>query len=270
VRRLHTGVYVCAHSTLTLGSQVKAALLALPEGTAASHVTGLQVRGIDVGARTPLHFTSSHHRQVRVPGVRVHRRSHMPQAANGLLSPERCFVDAAAELGLVAAVAAGDWLLHARLSSEERLASEIDACAGVQGVAAARAALPFVRPRVESPRETLVRLLLVLAGLPEPLTNVAIGTGADFLARGDLVYPEFKLIVEYDGRQHAEDAYQWNRDLDRLDALSDAGWRVVRVTAKRLRQPREVVLKVHRQLVAAGYRGPAPQFDAAWKRLFES
>ena len=193
----------------------------------------------------------------------------MPHSSNGRLSSERCFVDAAADLGLLGAVAVADWLIHVRLTTQQRLAAEVAACSGVHGVTAAREALPLARPRVESPRETHVRLLLVLAGLPEPLTNADVMGDSGFIARADLVFSQYRVIVEYDGRQHAEDAYQWNRDLDRHDQLIDAGWRVVRVTARRLQQPRDVVLRVHAQLVAGGYRGPRPRFDAAWVRLFE-
>ena len=255
---------------MTLQTQVEAALLVLPEGTVVSHVTGLQVRAVDLGPRTPLHFTTPHKRQVRLPGVHVHRRTVMPASANRRLSPERCFVDAASQLTLLDAVAAGDWLVGSGLASRERLAAEVAASAGVHGVAAARKALAYVRPRVESPRETVLRLLLVLAGLPEPLTNTNVLRGTNVIARADLMYPQYRVIVEYDGRHHAEDAYQWNRDLDRHDALADEGWRLVRVTARRMQRPRDVVARVHSQLVVGGYRGAAPRFDAFWMRLFES
>ena len=33
--------------------------------------------------------------------------------------------------------------------------------------------------------------------------------------RLDLSYPAIRLIVEYDGRQHAEDIEQWSSDLER-------------------------------------------------------
>ena len=170
VRRLHNGVYVCAGTSITQQTRVAAALLTLPEGTAVSHLTALQLRGVQLGPRTPLHFTTPHARQVRRPGMCVHRRTQMPRAVDGRLSAERAFVDSAAVLGFAAAVAAGDWLLHARLTERDRLINELAASPDVHGVGAARAALAFVRPRVESPRETL----LVLAGLPEPATNMEV------------------------------------------------------------------------------------------------
>jgi hypothetical protein len=270
VARIHRGAYVCSGVTITLRTRVDAALLLLPEGTAASHVTGLQLRGIDVGPRLPLHFSSTHPHRARLPDVRMHRCSTLPRPRDGMLSAERCFVEAASELGLLEAVVAGDWLVHTRHSDLGRLNREVATAAGSRGVVAAREALALVRPRVESPRETRLRLMLVLAGLPEPQINVDVRQGRRFVARPDLLYPApFKVVVEYEGRQHADDSRQWNRDIDRYDDLAAAGWRVYRVTAERMREPREVVRRVHAMLVAAGYRGPRPRFDGRWSQLFE-
>ena len=48
--------------------------------------------------------------------------------------------------------------------------------------------------------------------------------------RFDLCYPSLKLIIEYDGRQHAEDSEQWLHDLRRREALDRMGWRIIVVT----------------------------------------
>jgi hypothetical protein len=51
--------------------------------------------------------------------------------------------------------------------------------------------------------ETRVRLLIVLAGLPEPKVNMIVRiTNGKWRWRFDLCYPEYKLIIEYDGRRH--------------------------------------------------------------------
>lgn len=138
-----------------------------------------------------------------------------------------------------------------------------------RGALMARRALTLVRAGAESPRESLVRLLLVLAGLPEPRCNVDVGAAAGFIGRGDMVYDEYGLVVEYDGRQHAESPDQWERDFDRLDDFADSRWRHARVTAFRLRRPRDVARRVHAALATAGYCGPAPSFGPEWVRLFE-
>jgi very-short-patch-repair endonuclease len=50
----------------------------------------------------------------------------------------------------------------------------------------------------------------------------------------DLVWPELRIIVEYDGDQHRTSAYQYDRDIRRFDRASEAGYRVIRVRARGL------------------------------------
>ena len=50
-----------------------------------------------------------------------------------------------------------------------------------------------------------MRLLIVLAGLPEPTVNVIVrAEDGSWRMRFDLCYVEQRLIVEYDGRRHAD------------------------------------------------------------------
>ena len=51
--------------------------------------------------------------------------------------------------------------------------------------------------------------------------------GGKWRWRFDLCYLEYKLIIEYDGRQHAYDAEQWSHDLNRREWLDQEGWRIV-------------------------------------------
>ena len=133
----------------------------------------------------------------------------------------------------------------------------------------ARRAAALVCERVESPRESRLRLLFVLAGLPTPDTNVTLGNAEGPIGRVDLLFWGYMLIVEYDGLQHLTDRHQWNRDIERLEGFADAGYAVIRVTADRMRQPREVVRRVFDKLVQAGYEGPPPTFTSEWRELFE-
>ncbi|NYF18379.1 hypothetical protein HDC37_003239 [Microbacterium sp. AK009] len=103
------------------------------------------------------------------------------------------------------------------------------------GAAALRAALPRIRTRSASPRETRCRLLLIDAGLPEPALNheVRDHTGR-VIACVDLAYPEARVAIEYEGEHHLFTREQWARDLARYEALAAAGWFVVRVSAAHL------------------------------------
>lgn len=122
-------------------------------------------------------------------------------------------------------------------------------------------------PLAESPPETRARLKVVLAGLPRPVAQYevrdAFGT---FVARTDLAWPEFRVAVEYDGRDHAQSDRR-GRDLDRLDALRRAGWVVIVLTARQLARPRWLPDRVFEELQARGWH---PSGDNEWAHLLQA
>jgi very-short-patch-repair endonuclease len=86
-----------------------------------------------------------------------------------------------------------------------------------------------------SPPESRLRVRLVLAGIPKPVTQFVIAHNGRFVARVDLAWPECGVAVEYDGEWHAG-TDQFHTDRRRLNQLMGAGWIVLHVTAKRLRE----------------------------------
>lgn len=266
-RRMLDGVYACADLETNLWLWLQAAFLIAPTDSVVTGLTGLRVRGIDIGPRWPLHLATASGRRVRRSRLRVSRVQKLPPTNDRLASAAHCFVVTCAEVDLVDAVTIGDWLLHLG-QSHGALAEYVAGYRG-RGAAKARRAMRFVRERVESPRETYVRLLLVLAGLPEPKCNPNLGDAEGFIGRADLAYLAFRIIVEYDGRFHIEVEENWENDLDRLDDFAETEWLHYRVTAHRLRRPRNVVLRVYRRLRARGYAGPPPVFGDEWVALFE-
>jgi hypothetical protein len=116
----------------------------------------------------------------------------------------------------------------------------------------------------------VLRVCLVLSGLPEPECNLTLGTNDFPIGRVDLVYMELKVIIEYEGDQHRTDFRQSDIDIGRQEEFAAAGWCVIRVTSTAMRYPRAVVVRVHLALKAAGYRGKEPRFTPEWVRLFEA
>lgn len=99
------------------------------------------------------------------------------------------------------------------------------------GIGALRAALPRVRVGASSRPETRTRLLLVDAGLPEPvLAHEVRDSRGRFVARLDLAYPQWRIAIEYEGEHHLTDSAQWTRDIHRYERLAAEGWTVIRVT----------------------------------------
>jgi hypothetical protein len=268
VRRLHSGVYVARDAVLDLVAEIRAARLVLPPHTLVTGVTALWCFGVEVASPRPLQFLTTHPHQVRRPGLQVSRTDRLPPARGLLVCPEHAFAVAARRLDLLQLVTAGDWLVRRSRTTPARLTAYARSYRGA-GAPRARRAAALVRERVDSPRETALRLCLVLAGLPEPECNVTLGTEDRPIGRVDLLLELYKLILEYEGDQHRTDRWQWNIDIGRVEEFSAEGYRVLRVTAEHMRRPRALVLRVHAALVAGGYRGPAPTFSAEWSELFE-
>lgn len=105
-----------------------------------------------------------------------------------------------------------------------------------------RAALECVREDSWSPRETQVRCILVLAGLPEPELNVDVfDDEGRFLACVDMAYPGKRVAIEYLGMLHD---HRWAKDVERIAALRAAGWTVIEVTSPLLHNRAELVRRV--------------------------
>ena len=274
-KRFHSlmrGVYVSIDVDLTLIVWLQAALLALPHDAVVSHLTALRVYGLDLGPGWPLHFSTNMTTHTRQKGLRVHRRCGRltPHRRAGLpvTGPDRTLVDIATKVGLVQLVQAADWMVHHRLTTIDALASYAMS-RHLDGVCRMRRALVLVREGAESPMETLVRLMLVFARLPEPECNVDIRDSAGcFIARGDLAYMKWNVLVEYDGWQHERDAWQRQRDRQRREVLEAHGWRVIVITSEDLKDKHEVVRRVHAALGQRGYRGSGPVFSIMWTRWF--
>ena len=100
------------------------------------------------------------------------------------------------------------------------------------------AAMPLVRERTDSARETMLRLLILRAGMPEPIINGPIRSRAgSVVAHADLAYPEFNLVLEYDGDQHRTDKDQYYLDIKRLERITREGWRVIRINRQHMASP---------------------------------
>ena len=115
-------------------------------------------------------------------------------------------MDLATGLDLVALVVLGDSLIRAGRTSTAVLRDAATAWRG-RGAKLARRAARYVRDGIDSAMETRLRMLLVLAGLPAPEVNFILRhPDGSWWMRFDMCYPSLKLIIEYDGRQHAEDS----------------------------------------------------------------
>lgn len=116
--------------------------------------------------------------------------------------------------------------------------------------------------------ETRSRLLVVLAGLPEPEVNVCLHDDAGEVRRRlDLAYRRYRLAIEYDGRQHAESQRQWESDVARREELDSEDWRIITLLAKDIyKQPAATLERVVRAMRKVGMAVPRPADE--WRRHF--
>ena len=121
------------------------------------------------------------------------------------------------------------------------------------GIGRLREALEGIRANIDSARESMLRLLIVRGGLPEPEVNAVITNryGAT-IGLGDLVYAKERVLVEYDGRGHWDNDRQFARDIRRLDEFMEDGWRAIRVDKALMAQTATLVGKIRTALEQSG------------------
>ncbi|WP_163509962.1 hypothetical protein [Fodinicola acaciae] len=98
-----------------------------------------------------------------------------------------------------------------------------------------------------------MRFRIVMAGLPAPQAQCPVYTGSgQLLAHVDLGWPQWRVAVEYEGRQHAEDG-QFGYDVGRYTRLPAEGWLVLRASRADLAGGSQRFLAlVRRTLVSRG------------------
>lgn len=201
-RRLLHGVYAVSELPLTRQLWIEAAAKVLPPDAVFSHRTAARIWGIPVTDDDLIHVTVNRSTTCpRFRRIRVHQTNEqLPWVRVGgqrITPPGRTFVDLAAELGLVDLVVAGDRMLRNGLVDRAALECQLESSTRRRGARTARSAIQLLRPRVRSGSETRLRLLLVLAGLPEPLvgTDVVL-TGGALRFTPALHYPQARIAIE--------------------------------------------------------------------------
>jgi hypothetical protein len=153
-------------------------------------------------------------------------------------------------------VAAGDYLVTQRLANMDSLADTIAERSGMRGLSRVRDALPLLREGAMSRPESLVRVLVTAVGMPEPAINLRIRDRGVFLAMPDISWPAYRVAVEYEGDYHRTERGQFHRDIQRIERMVDAGWIVVRVSARALfDEPQALVERIARRLASRGWQG---------------
>jgi hypothetical protein len=272
-RRVLHGVLVSADVPDSPRLRAEAALVCFFATAFASHASAARVWGVPVPPLPGEHVTlPAYADRLRRAGVTCHVR---PGARSTTVDGVRVstlpdlFVELAGQLTLVDLVVAGDWMVRRRGVGIGRLVAAAEHAPGAAG-RLARLAASYVRKDVDSPMETRLRMLVVLAGLPEPTVNLTIrAADGEVLRRYDLSWPGVKVIVEYDGRHHAERVEQWEADLLRREEIDGDSWRIVVVVASGIyRHPEQTLARIHRVLRERGLTGLPVRLRDDWRPHF--
>lgn len=240
--------------------------LPLPIRLLRSVLGGDTPRGIDVAAPTP-------RRAPRAAGVRGHAllptlTAVVSHAGLRVASPATTWAQLAPLLSVDELIEVGDAIVRIprrrgmqRGEPRDALASptQLAACLHAgrrEGAARLRAALPQIRVGSASVGETRVRLACARAGLPEPaLDHDVFARDGRPIGFTELAYPQWWLLIEYEGDHHRTDRAQWDRDIEKHAECAEAGWDTTRLTARHLRNGgAPAVRRIREALIRAGWR----------------
>ncbi|MEV7606846.1 type IV toxin-antitoxin system AbiEi family antitoxin domain-containing protein [Paenarthrobacter sp. NPDC089322] len=221
--------------------------------TSAARLHGLFLWGVDDAVHVTAPTTAS--RSSHGLGVVPHTRSLDPvdvRMVSGMpcTSLERTVVDCCLMLNYKQSLVLMDHALRmgADVGSIQRMSNHL---AGRNGVLTLRRALENANPRSESPGETLTRELLqrLRIALPELQVEVTTPEGRHRL---DFAWRKKMLALEFDGKvkyfDYAPTDEVLYQERQREKALTEVGWRFLRIRWRDLFREQEFKLRVLRAL----------------------
>jgi very-short-patch-repair endonuclease len=207
---VYRGVYQLGPVSSRWGREM-AAVLACGDGALLSHQTAAAIWGFGRADRV-VHVTVHGQARRSRPGIRVHQTLSLNAAVHDGLP----LTDPARTLRDLARVLPGNELERAQEQAE------------ILGlVIPDDASLDAGFTRSEAERK--LKQLCKAAGLPAPRTNARVA-GYEV----DAYWPAQRLVVEVDGWQYHRTRQAFERDRRKDSSLQAAGYRVVRITWRRL------------------------------------
>ena len=235
LHRVHPGVYAVGHRKLTRHGHWMAAVLAYGPDAVLSHRSAAALWGIGSGSYK-IDVTTPQAKRSRAT-IRAHTAKLHPEddraTRDGIpvTSVARTILDLAAQLApdpLTRLIEESDRRQLFDLRAVDRAAKRRPRAAGMVRLDAVLATYRGA-PDLRSKLERDFRALIAAAGLPEPQFNV--------LVQGltvDVYWPQWKLVVELDGKPYHTDPSAFETDRIRDATLQKVDIRVLRVTGNRL------------------------------------
>jgi very-short-patch-repair endonuclease len=239
LHRRHRGVYLVGHDVAAPGAEELAAVLAVGRETFVSHRSAVALWGLAAPPTGDVEVTVVGRNCRTRAGLRVHRVEALAGADSAecrgipITAPARALIDFASTAGREEAERAIAEGFALKLVTEHGLNGAIERNPTRAGVARVKAILGQEGGprRTRSGGERAMLRLIRAAGLPVPRTNYMVaGFSADFC------WPEVRLIVEVDGYPFHNHRPAFERDHRRDIVHKDAGYEVLRFTARQLEE----------------------------------
>jgi very-short-patch-repair endonuclease/predicted transcriptional regulator of viral defense system len=259
LHRMHVGVYAVGHRAIAAPGRWMAAVLAYGPDAVLSHRSAAALWRIRDTSQAAIDVTVAGRTRARRPGLRLHlvRELHLHDRTRRdgipVTSVPRTLLDLAETLRpdlLERAFAEADRRELLDLHAVEQLMRRSPGRHGLRPLAAL---LEHAYPAAPT-RSDLEQTLLGVCregGLPRPAVNVAV---AGFEV--DALWKAQRLVVEVDSWEFHRGRQAFENDRARDAVLLLAGYRVVRVTWRMLRdQPAEVAGMLRRLLAVRGGSG---------------
>jgi very-short-patch-repair endonuclease len=248
--RLYRGVLTVAGRRLTFKGRCMAAVLACGPEAVVSHHAAAYLHDLRPMPQMAIDVTDPAHH--RLDGVRSHISPLPPHQrtridAIPVTMLERTYLDYAEQANprqLAAALQAGRRRDVLDLRTLKRFMAASPGRRGLSSLTRAIADLSDDSQWTQSPLEEQFLQLIRRTDLPRPQANVLIdGHLVDF------AWPEHRLIVELDGFAFHTDREAFENDRARDNELQRGGWRVLRITYRRLAtDPEGVIAEIRAML----------------------
>jgi very-short-patch-repair endonuclease/predicted transcriptional regulator of viral defense system len=248
----HRGVYLVGHGIAPPGAIELAGVLACGERAFVSHRSAAALFGLVAVSGQGVDVTVARRRCRSRDGLRVHRVESLSREDRSdrrgipVTAPARTLIDFASTTGAEEAERAIAEALALKLVTEPQLRSAIERAPGRAGVARVQTIIgqPGGPKRTRSGGERAMLRLIRAAQLPTPRTNYPVaGYSADFC------WPDQHLIVELDGFDFHSGRGALERDHRRDIVHKNAGYEVLRFTARQLaEEPLLVITTIARAL----------------------
>jgi very-short-patch-repair endonuclease len=255
LRSIHRGVYAVGHGPISMRGRWLAAVLACGDGALLSNRSAAVLWGLTGTHRGPVHVSSPSGRSSRL-GIAFHRcrigeEERAVHAGIPVTSVARTLVDLAEAFDEIRLGRTFEEAARLRLLDVDAVRLSCARAKGRRGIGNLRRLIEEARAP-SYPRSPLENRFIEfyrehLSDLPEPHTNVSI------LDREvDACWPQGRLVIEMDSWEFHSHRAAFERDRSRDAAMQAAGYRVIRLTHRRLEAEPNAVATQLRKMLAAG------------------